>query len=182
MEIALRFHNEDKTQKNFFNLHVKLLSPWSDCITTATIAEGSATWEFEEKELAEEGKEDFKGDEKDDSDTEEIVPIDVDNSQTAMWNQSCKSLNFGDKSILKMFNTSPGLYAFLFGYDADGQIKVLTFTYVDCSGLLMDHGAVSVRSFRRFGMCMDLKVHCKKPLVSISKLMPLEPLVLDLGR
>jgi hypothetical protein len=183
MEIALRFHNEDKTQDLFSNVHIKLMSSWGNCITTATIAEESTSWEFEEKEEIEENQgDDGNEDTKDGSDNEEQTPRLQDNSQVATWNKSCEKIDFEDKETLEKFNSSPGLYAFLFGYDSEGQTRVLTFAFVDCSGLLMEQGAVSVRSFHRFGMFIDMKVHCDEPLVSVETLMPLEPLVLNLSR
>jgi hypothetical protein len=181
MEIALRFHNEDKTQDKFCNLHVKLMSSWGDCITTATIAEESTSWEFEDKE-EETPTDDTNEDRKGDTDDEDRTPRPPDNSQVAMWNKSYEELDFEDKEFLEKFNDSPGLHAFLFGYDSDGQAKVLTYACVDCSGLLLQGGAVSVRSFHRFGMCIDMKVHSEEPLVSVDTIMPLEPFVLNLDR
>lgn len=184
MEIALRFHNEDKTQEQFCNLHVKLMSSWSDCITTATIAEDSSSWEFEQpSEENSDEPDDVNEDKRGDSDDEEQQAIrQPDNSEIAMWATSYESLEFDNREFLDKFNSSPGLYAFLFGYDTEGQARVLTFAYVDCSGLLMDRGAVSVRSFHRFGMFVDMKVHCEQPLVPLERIMPLEPLVLNLDR
>lgn len=183
MEIALRFHNEDKTQEKFCNLHVKLMSSWSDCITTATIAEESTSWEFEEtNETSEEKTDDINEDEKTDTDDKDLTQFLPNNSQIASWKTVCEGLEFKDRQFLGKFNSSPGMYAFLFGYNSEGQVRVLTFAYVDCSGLLMDRGAVSVRSFQRFGMFVDMKVQCEEPLVPLATIMPLEPLVLNLDR
>ena len=89
MEIALRFHNDDKTQDQFSNLHIKLMSTWSDCITTATIAEESSTWEFESSPEEESNEINAEmtntNDSKQDNDTEELTtPRLPDNSQVAM--------------------------------------------------------------------------------------------------
>jgi hypothetical protein len=187
MEVGLRFHNEDKTQEKFTSLHIKLMSHWGSCITTAVISEESTQWQYEEKEgegdEEGEGKDSHAEDKKtDDSDDEETFPKENDNSQVAMWSKTLDGLHFDDKTFLDKFNSSPLLHAFLYGYEMNGLVKVLTYTCVDCSGLLLQGGAVSARSFNRHGMFLDLKVHSEKPLASTKTVMPLEPFVLNLDR
>lgn len=178
----MRFHNDDKNQKELSNLHVKLMSTWGNCITTATISEESSTWRFEKEGDEEKDASDSNEEKKEDNDDEDQTPRPSDNSQEATWRKSCEDLKFDDKTFLEKFNDAPGIHAFLFGCDSDGVVKVLTYAYVDCSGLLLQGGAVSVRSFHRFGMFIDLKVHSEQALVHLNTLIPLEPFVLNLDR
>jgi hypothetical protein len=92
-----------------------------------------------------------------------------------------------DPEKRKKFHSSPGMYAVLMGKKigadpADDKDLPITFTYIDCSYLLLEKATVSNRSQSVDGLLFEVKITSFKPLVERDELMQYEPLVLNLER
>jgi hypothetical protein len=185
LHISLRLKIDHTIGQTWEDLHVRIFSRWSNCLSTEVpsslfllsfsplktilqaLREGSLQWTTEK-----------------DPQMEPIPTSDNITQQPritiATWKQELPLSLDNEQQILE-FNKFPGLYAIVMACRSK-KVHMITFAYIDCSPLLLDGGVVTCRAPGREGVIFDAKVESASSLVNKDKAIQYEPLVIDFHR
>ena len=95
-------------------------------------------------------------------------------SSTFITNVDC---DISNPEKMQLFNEKPGIYAVVLGDNAP-----FGFSFVDCSSFAIEACTSSARHSQLGDYELNISVSIDKPLLSLTDVIPLEPLVLDIKR